>query len=62
MNITKENCLNVYFFASIYDVNFLKAEAREKICKNYQAVLKSQDFIGLPPERASEILAFSDAK
>ncbi len=62
MNITKENCLNFYFFASMYEVQFLKAEAREKICRNYSSVIRSQDFLGLPLERVTHVLSFSDAK
>ena len=62
MNITRENCLNCYFFASMYDIHFLKSEAREKICKNFSSVIRSQDFLGLPLERVTHILSFSDAK
>ena len=62
MNITRENCLNCYFFASMYDIHFLKSEAREKICKNFSSVIRSQDFLGLPIERVTHILSFSDAK
>ena len=62
MNITRENCLNFYFFASVYDVHFLKSEAREKICRNFSSVIRGQDFLGLPLERVTHILGFSDAK
>ena len=46
----------------MYDIHFLKSEAREKICKNFSSVIRSQDFLGLPLERVTHILSFSDAK